>query len=303
MESADLYSLQGSPMHDIYSEKKSDNRRKKRFRKTLPVTFLVLFSASAGYGFSWWSERESDRATQDNVASFLKSVHSFEQEIVQNHPIFSDYLNESKVLTLRKYLLQHHLKAARDSGIPLMMDDNDIQNLVKSGILLSLEDEEMPYYFYNVRKELRYAAPETRKGLKLISERFMKNLNIEGETKVKFAISSAIRSAGKQKNLREINNNASLESSHSYGVSVDIFYDDFYVSFPEPNVETGFNKKLFDTLRPRMGFLTGDALARQLQSVLMESIIELQNDGKLFAILEKRQRVFHVTFLPGLEEN
>ena len=130
-----------------------------------------------------------------------------------------------------------------------------------------------------------------------MAERFQDNLRrrVPDAPVVKLAVSSTVRSVAYQQNLREKNANASFASSHSYGISYDIFYDDYFVALPQSGSRRSLTSKITGDLRPRLGYLMGDALARQFRSVLLETLFQLQGEGKLYAILEKNQRCYHVT--------
>ncbi|MCP4763843.1 MAG: hypothetical protein GY870_18875 [archaeon] len=114
---------------------------------------------------------------------------------------------------------------------------------------------------------------------------------------VKIAISSATRPKDYQKGLTKRNINASFESTHNYGTSFDIYFEDFYISFPEPRTDNSTSMKLQEQLKRRFGFLTGDALRRQFHSILMETLLQLQDEEILYAILERKQHCYHVTIL------
>ncbi|MBI3396030.1 MAG: hypothetical protein HY042_09355, partial [Spirochaetia bacterium] len=154
-----------------------------------------------------------------------------------------------------------------------------------------------PYYFYNVPAPSRFLTPEARDCLLLVTARFQENLKrrVPDAPLVKLAVSSAVRSVSYQKGLRERNANASFASSHSFGISFDLFYDDFFVALPLPAAANATSQKILADLRPRVGYLMGDALASQFRSVLLETLYQLQTEGKLYAILEKNQRCYHVT--------
>ncbi len=268
----------------------------KKNRTLLATTIVSIISVVITIIFMDTLARERERLSIDAIVEFNRETARIEQRVIQNFPIFSDYLSSSRRKKLRKYLLEHHLRLADNSGMPLIETDENIIDLESDRRLVSLKGDDIPYYFYNVPDKYRFGTAATKEGLFRISERFNKKLRLENGVEARYAISSAVRSAGKQNKLRKINANASLESSHSYGVSVDIFYDDFYISIPKREDVGSLTYMLVEKVRPRTGFLLGDALARQLRSVLMESIIELQEEGKLIAIIEERQRVFHVSF-------
>jgi hypothetical protein len=189
--------------------------------------------------------------------------------------------------------------AAVKFGLPPIHDNNQIKIFLESGKLTKVDSTpEKQFYFYNVRDEYRYLTPAAAAGLDLISERFQKNIRKRITSPVvKIAVSSAVRPVNYQKGLTEKNLNASIESTHCYGTSFDIFYDDYYVSLPEPSAENSTAKNIEEPLRKRFGFLIGDALRREFHSVLMETLIELQDEGIIYVILERKQRCYHVTVL------
>ncbi len=141
--------------------------------------------------------------------------------------------------------------------------------------------------------------PKALKGLNKIVTRFQKNIRkrIKNAPAVKVAISSVIRTTKYQKKLFGVE----FVSTHSYGSTFDIFFDDYFVQLPESKLLA--NNQTFKTIQKKMdkkfGFLLGDALRQQFRSILMETLIQLQNEGVLYAILEKRQRCYHITILPG----
>ena len=53
-----------------------------------------------------------------------------------------------------------------------------------------------------------------------------------------------------------------------------------------------------DAVRRQLGFLMGRARRRQFQAILADTILQLQTEGRLYAIWERNQRCYHVTILP-----
>ena len=143
----------------------------------------------------------------------------------------------------------------------------------------------------------RFFTKKTVEGLSVLSNRFQKVLRAKAPSLplVKFAISSATRPAQYQQNLRNVNANASFISSHSYALSFDIFYDSFFVDLPLEEVKD--SSGALNELRRKSGFLLGEAMRRQLRAMLAETLLQLQNEGILYAIWEKNQRCYHVTIL------
>ena len=55
---------------------------------------------------------------------------------------------------------------------------------------------------------------------------------------------------------------------------------------------------LFDRMRTQSGYLLGSALSRHFRAALMEALIQLQDEGRIYAILERNQRCYHVSVIP-----
>lgn len=261
-----------------------------RSRVVLIVLIAVMLTAViAGVGWFLFARNQIAQSRE-----YIKNVHAIERNFITRVPIYEDFATLQMEQDLRKFLLMDHLQVAERIGVPPVESDAEVQKHLTSGKLVAARmSEDADYHFYNVPPENRYLTPRARDGLVLIAERFQKNLEkrYAGHPPVRIAISSVLRTLSYQKDLQKKNPNASFASSHSYGVSFDIFYDDYYVKLPEPPSHLG------DEFRTRLGYLLGDSLMRQFKAVLLETLLELQVEGEIYAILEKNQRCYHVTVL------
>ena len=240
---------------------------------------------------------------KENIISdfnnFMSGLYRIERGFLENIPLYEDYADPSKEKKLRRYLLESHLKAADDYGLPPVNGDEEIIELSKRGRLTSIEgSKDRLYYFYNVQHKYRYLTPPAYNGLKAITERFQENIKKRKELPpVKIAISSVMRPVSYQKKLNDINYNAAIVSTHSRGISFDIFFDDYFIKLPDPSSSNSVSGVILEKLNNKFGFVLGDSLRRQFKAILMETLIGLQDEGLLYAILEKRQRCYHVTVL------
>lgn len=259
---------------------------------------LVVGAAAAGGGIYAWQFQQAQDA-QRIVLEYVQNAHAIERSFYQKLPIYQDYATPAREAELRRYLLADHLRAARKLGIRPIERDRELELHVEAGRLVSVPNTaETLYFYFNVPGKYRYLTPGARDGLELLGRRVQAVLARRGEfPPVKIAVSSALRPASYQERLRGENANASSVSSHSYGVSFDVFYDEFYVALPQPSQENARAAEILQELRPRLGFLQGQAMRRQFQAALMEALLELQREGELYAILEKSQRCYHVTVL------
>lgn len=144
--------------------------------------------------------------------------------------------------------------------------------------------------------------------LDLLGDRFHEALSRAGLPPVRYAISSAYRSAAYQRNLRRKNRNATREtSSHEFGTTYDITYRRFFGMTEQAR---DFHRyRLRKTNDERMNCLIEDIEAaertwstkmtyrytRRLEAVLGRTLVQLEGDGTLLVLREWRQPCFHIT--------
>ncbi len=246
------------------------------------------------------------------VHKYIEQVASLEREYQDRLPIYSDYIRPAKARLLRRYLLPDHLRAIRNTKPKLkpIQDDLQIQKALEDKSLVPLLQDQANYFFYNLPPKYRYLSAGAYRVLQRLGEVFQRLLEERGVYKhVKFALSSALRPQNYQKSLGQKNPNAASLSSHSYGASFDVFFDEFYVSLPEAIIKkerssvfgAAASKEREEALRAlgrKLGFLLGRSLRRQFRSILSEAALELQKEGLLYVILEKQQRCLHISAVP-----
>lgn len=257
------------------------------------IAFIVILIS-----FLLWFNYK-DREKNKQISDYLKIINKIERDFIENIPIYEDYITPAKEKKLRKYLLKKHLKIAEKNNLKPIKKDDEIPARAESGefIKLQAEPDEL-YYFYNVPEKYRYLTAGAASGLEKLTKTFQDNIKKRKDLPVvKIAISSAIRPAEYQKNLLKKNINASVISSHRYGISFDVFYDDFYISLPEPETGNDATRILLEKIRRKFGFVLGDSLRRQFRSILAETLLQLQDEKILYVIHEKYQRCYHITIL------
>ena len=288
---------------------------------------ILLIGALAVTGGAYWLHRASlaaqAEATEAAAKAFADLAYRSERGFIESLPIYADYASAEKEAKLRRYLLADHLDAANRFGVEPVADESAIQKLAAAQKLVVVENTpETGFYFYNVPKRFRYLTPAAASGLNAIADRLQQILNEKERARlsktdsdarddsdprgaqsvavnqVKFAVSSMLRPTGYQTQLRDRNTNASLVSSHSQGVSFDIFYDEYFVRLPDPAPDLSAPEAAVqEALKQRVGYLLGASLRRQFRAALTETLLQLQDEGLVYVILEKRQRCYHVTVL------
>ncbi len=228
----------------------------------------------------------------------MKTIHSQERSFLEKLPVYDDEIKAEMEGILRRHLYRDHFAVASKTGVPSVRSTEDIPALVDKKLLVPVKSTEAGlFYFYNVRDDNRYLTPAASGALERISRRFNERLKEKGLGTVKLALSSALRPAEYQKNLRSSNENAVMISTHSYGASFDIFHDEYYVVLPEAPAGSRAGNSLMARIRRQYGFLLGEALRRQFRAVLFHTLVELQDSGEIYVTAEKNQRCYHVTAL------
>ena len=266
------------------------------FRRRL--LFGILAGSLLIFAAAYLTSRYYLNSVSSDISRFVKNIKDIEHGYVSSIPIYEDFANPVLEQKLRTYLFPQHYAEAQKSGV-LVDDEGSVRRLSGSGALIKLsQGNETLYYFYNVRDPYRFLTPAAAEGLGKITRRFQQNIaSRKALPPVKIAVSSVLRPESYQNNLRGRNANATMVSTHSYGVSFDIYFDDYFVALPPQEADNRISRAVIALLRPRIGFLLGDALKSQFRSILMETLIQLQDEGVIYAILERNQHCYHVTVL------
>ncbi len=271
----------------------------KFFKNYLYLFFIILILISSFFSYSFYQEKEKNRKILKNIETYNRMYKDFQSYIIMNYPIFEDYLDHEKSQTLRKYLYPKHLEIVKKLNLQPIKNVEEFNQEIQKKNLIFIDNPEIRkyYFFYNIPKENRYVRKNIYHTLLLIGERLNKKIDFKDyKITIKIAISSALRTKSYQEKLKNNNLNAVEHSTHSYGMSIDIFYDEYYVAL-ENLCEIEFLQYCENFLNYN-GFVLGGNLRRQLQSILAQTLIELQEEGILYVILEKNQRVLHITPIP-----
>ena len=249
------------------------------------LTMTLLISAAVNI-----RQYRKQSASSAEFIHMLKKVAAAENIISGSFPAYEDYPDASRI-EKRKYDYSAHIASAVKNGF-LVRNETEASELISAKKLVSIDGGRY-YYFYGVPVSNRYLTPSASSLLNIVGERFIGKLRTKGFSgSARFAVSSALRWSDYQTELMKNNPNAISGSTHRYGVSFDIFFDDYSI-FPDfVFVENAAHAR---SIQSSISFLAGDSLRRQLKSVMAECLSELQDEGALYFIFEKNQRCFHVT--------
>ena len=147
----------------------------------------------------------------------------------------------------------------------------DSAKLVSEHVLVRLNSN-LLYHVKELTHSYPYTTPEMADLLNTIGTHFYEKLKEKNLGYYRFLIASALRTNEMQQDLTSRNRNASTQSAHLYGTTIDITYKEFY------NVHS---KAL------EQNYLVGEALR--------ETMLDLREQCLLLVVRERRQAVYHFT--------
>ena len=201
------------------------------------------------------------------IAEKMEEMESIEPRIIGTI-IVDKYSDLNKV----------HLKYAEANGIKGFKSDKEfnenIDKLVSKGSLIKIENSDY-YVVDKLSHSHPYLTPNAADLLDEIGKRFQKKLEEKNMKKRYFQVTSLLRTGESQRRLGRSNTNASTNSSHLYGTTVDITYARV---FRKP--------KLMDK------YEVEDGPAIRL---LSEAIGELRKENRCVVVTERKERCFHIT--------
>lgn len=261
--------------------------------KFTKIIIIAVLCAVCGAGGFILGGRQASKEFLGQTEKWIEQSKA-DDAFISALPIYEDFAASHNENVLRKHLFKDHYAAVLKTGRKPVENSADVKRFVEAGLLVPVEaTDDAMFFFYGVKKENRYLAPPALSALEKITAAFNKKLDEQNLPTVKIALSSALRPVEYQQSLRKQNANATQISTHSYGMSFDIFYDDYYVKL-DSTAKPALGKA-DELMRRRLGFMLGDSLRRQLKTALFQTLEELQEQGEIFAIAEKNQRCYHVT--------
>lgn len=170
------------------------------------------------------------------------------------------------------------LPCAQRNGIVPPQNRDEIEVLVRRHKLVDITSS--PFYAVdNLTHSLPYLVPRAQHLLNTIAINFLDSLQHKGIEPHLLVISSVLRSAEDVSKLQRGNRNATTNSCHSYGTTVDIAYSRFIPlagSYPYSEVEpVRWNE--------------------DLKFVLSEVLYDLRARGRCYVKYERKQPCFHLT--------
>lgn len=209
--------------------------------------------------------------------------------------------------TLRRHLNADHVARGQALGVRPPRDTAAVNALVQAGELVRLPDSTRHWVVRELDQSLPYVTPDMREALEELGERFHARLSRAGLPPFRFEISSALRTGDLQQLLRSRNANAATtRSSHEFGTTVDIAYNEFSApsdaewspwrsAVPgEGRAQEWLRVQLGAAARARVDSL-GNTYSDHLKGELGAVLKSMQAEGRLWPLYERSQPVFHTT--------
>ncbi len=278
--------------------------------RPLPV-LLVLLLSSCG-----WVEGERQEAADAARAATLLEVESLLSQTVRRVDQLAGSANRRlsplPIMTradeegLRRFRNADHVTRARRLGVRVR-DRATADSLLAAGGLVVLEDS-TPHWIVRRGRSPATVVPHLRTLLELLGERFHARLSDAGLPLYRFEITSALRTAERQAELRETNSNAAAGvSSHEFGTTVDVSYAAFAAPATRPG---GVFSEVPPELVPHMERVVDLAFesvsarkSRELGGVFGEVLAQAQAEGLALLIYERQQTVYHLTVARALADD
>jgi uncharacterized protein YcbK (DUF882 family) len=198
-------------------------------------------------------------------------------------------LSVAEKMRLRADANAEQIARARAMGINRTVA---LQSNVASQKLVELEDTTDLWALHNLNFSVPYVTPSARAMITEIGQRFQAKLDTLGIPRYRIVITSALRTPDKQAALRRVNSNASrVESAHEFGTTVDIAYRRFAPPVDAAPLPADTIRRLADSVLVR----TANLRSAEMQAILGRVIREMQTEGKLLVMMERRQTVYHIT--------
>ena len=217
-------------------------------------------------------------------------------------------LSDDEVALLRRSRNARHVERAQALGVGPPDTRAQADSLARRYGLVRVSTDSL-YTVLPGRYSLPLLTPSAAASLDSVAVRFRDRLATRGLPPFRFAVSSLWRTGADQAALRGVNANAAADrSSHEYGTTYDITYNPTRYSPapdalpPPPRIDPRVPGAFEDAVRARLVRAQAAALDRlaadypsRLTAALGRALIELEDEGVLVVVRERRQPVYHVT--------
>ena len=217
-------------------------------------------------------------------------------------------LDDDEIAQLRRSRNARHVELARELGVGPPDTRADADSLAERYGLVPVETGPL-YTVLPGRYSVHKLTPSAAASLDSVAARFREKLADRGLPPFRFAVSSLWRTGADQAALRGVNANAAADrSSHEYATTYDVTYNPTRYSPapdalpPPPRVDARVPGALRGAVRAALAREQAAALDRlaadypsRLTALLGRALVELEDEGVVVVVRERRQPVYHVT--------
>lgn len=199
---------------------------------------------------------------------------------------------------LRRYDNDAHLGRARALGVR-PADAAELERLTGEGRLVPLSDSSA-LYAIELSRDGRLVVPKTVALVEEVGRRFQAALAERGLPAYRPIVSSALRTAEDQAELRRTNSNAAAgTSTHEFGTTVDLLYEGYAAPLALPAgyvpAQPAWASAHADATARALLEHVAARKSRELMAILGEVLREMQAEGAVYVTLERQQPVYHIT--------
>lgn len=284
------------PPPDIEIERRLRPRRPRRAR----WLGLVLLLALAAVGIVLLRTYRGALATFEAQDAYLSEAEAAFESI----PLLDDH----NIAQLRRSRNARHVALAQHLGVGPPATRAEVDSLARAGALVRIQTGDR-WVVLEGGASVPYLTPGAAASLDSIAARFADRLATRGLPPFRFTVSSGLRSTDDQAALRQTNVNAAAgRSSHEFGTTYDITYNPTRYSPapdampPPPEIDERvpgvFRPVVAEGVAARQREMLDGLAANypsRLSAALGRALIELEDEGVLVTVRERRQPVYHTT--------
>jgi hypothetical protein len=262
------------------------------------IVVLILLGGMLAALFTYQDIQERQRIVAEERDRFAAYLAEMEEAFATLPGLTSQQQG-----LLRRSLNPQHVRAAQRLGISSVATRALVAERVKKGDLVRLDGTEN-FWVSPMRHSVPYVTPDAAAAIDWIGVRFHERLAERGLQPIQFTITSVLRTGEDQARLRRTNVNAARgASAHEFATTFDVHYRNFrYAADPRTEIAAVLGPLpytfLYDEFSRELDAFYGKMAARYTSRIgaeLGRALIDLENRGKLLAIREARQPVYHVT--------
>jgi len=287
----------------------------RRFRKRW-VSVALLALGLVGIVVLVWAIARTNDGVEASFAEQDRFVAQA-QRVFETIPLLTD----DEVAQLRRSRNARHVELAEALGVGPPDTRAEADSLAAVYDLVTIATDSL-YTVLPGEYSVPLLTPSAAAMLDSIAVRFRDRLQTVGLPPFRFAVSSVWRTGADQAALRGSNINAAAgRSSHEYATTFDITFNPTRYSPapdampPPPRIDPRVPRFMEARVRAAVAREQAASLDRlaadypsRLTALLGRALIELEDEGLLVVVRERRQPVFHVTVArrtatrPGAEE-